>query len=489
MWIFGACLLMLSFLMILIFGRSYTFKLDIPEGTEVGDIRVDIEELVGSNVTNISEMTVKDGKLHITFEAESRGKVFFTLTYPDGHTYSDMIYVHRLNIMTINSFMGYTRGSRAIPFSGIAFLILLLYFYISEFRKGMRESLYQYKNVRNLGWIFFTSMLLLNQIMFLRVNEALVYRLESVMNSAAYMARFAFPFAFILAILVGISNLRLMQKEGFTWRNMLGVIMSAAILIGTMIPQFIGIFIDRHPGLIDIHNQRSAWPYIQMLITNLVLIIVSYLEFILIGTIILSILAARHVPSFDKDYILILGCQIRKDGTLTKLLQGRADRALEFARMQNHSSSKALTFVPSGGQGSDEVMPEAQAIHNYLLEKGIPEDQILVEGGSASTQENMHKSHVLIKEKIKDAASSPEPKIAFATTNYHVFRSGVIAYNEGLNAEGIGSKTRSYFWVNAFIREFIATLHNERKTHHRVVRMLSLNVVLAAVLIYYANIL
>lgn len=44
-------------------------------------------------------------------------------------------------------------------------------------------------------------------------------------------------------------------------------------------------------------------------------------------------------------------------------------------------------------------------------------------------------------------------KIAFATTNYHVFRSGIWAQLAGLRAEGIGSKTKWWFWPNAFIRE------------------------------------
>ena len=77
--------------------------------------------------------------------------------------------------------------------------------------------------------------------------------------------------------------------------------------------------------------------------------------------------------------------------------------------------------------------------------------------------------------------------MAFATTNYHVFRSGILAHDEGLAAEGIGSHTKTYFWVNAFIREFIATLHTERRTHHQVIRSLSLSVMLAALLVYLGN--
>lgn len=485
LWILGAVLLLLSFLMILIFGKSYTFKYDVPEGADASSYRVGIEQ--DDQTVSLTSKTIRNGKLCLTFRSKSRGKAFFSVEGPDGFMQADMIYVHRLNIMTVNSYMGYTRGSRAIPFSVILFLIVLLLFNISEFRKGMAESLYQYKNVRNLGWILLTSSLILNQFLYLRPNEALVHQLENAMNSASVTAIFVFPIAFILAIMVSISNIRLMRKEGFAWRNMLGVIMSVVILIGTMLPQIISDYISSHPEIIDIHNQREIWPYIDMFVTNIVLALVTYLEFILISTVILAVKAARQEPSYDIDYLLILGCQIRQDGTLTKLLQGRADRALEFARKQDRYTQKALTFVPSGGQGSDEVIPEAQAIRNYLLGQGVPEEKILVEDGSTTTQENMQKSYQLIR---KDTApSSRKPKIAFATTNYHVFRSGIIAYREGLDAVGMGAKTRSYFWINAFIREFIATLYSERKTHHHIIRVLSLLVILSSVLVYYANIL
>ena len=44
-------------------------------------------------------------------------------------------------------------------------------------------------------------------------------------------------------------------------------------------------------------------------------------------------------------------------------------------------------------------------------------------------------------------------------------RAGLIATEQGLKLEGIGSKTKAYFWINAFIREFIGTLYSERKKH------------------------
>ena len=474
MWVLAGICLLFSFFVLLIFGTSYTFGIDVPQAdAEAYTVEIDQDE----EYVRRKEKTYSDGKLHVTFESVNRGKAFFTVYGPDDFMYSDMIYVHRMHIMTVNSYMGYTRGAMVIPITGLIFLAVLLAFNISEYRKGLAESLYQYKNVRTLSWIIFDVVLLINQAMFLFTKEALVDRVSRAMSSATYLAYITFPVAFLLSILVIISNVRLMMKEGKTWRNMLGVIMSVMIILGTMLPQFISDILNSNPSFVDLHIQRSVWPYVEILVTNLVLILVSYLECILISTIILTVKAAKKVPAFDKDYILILGCQI-------KLLQGRVDRALEFARMQKEHTARALTFVPSGGQGSDEVIAEAAAIHNYLVEQGIPEERILVEDGSCSTEENMRKSYALILKQNQE-----EPKIAFATTNYHVFRSGIIANNEGLHAEGIGSPTRTYFWVNAFVREFVATLYSERKTHHRVVRSLSLTVFLSAAFVYIANIL
>lgn len=69
-------------------------------------------------------------------------------------------------------------------------------------------------------------------------------------------------------------------------------------------------------------------------------------------------------------------------------------------------------------------------------------------------------------------------KIIFSTTNYHVFRSGVIASNEGIDCEGIGSKIKWYFYTNALIREFIANLVEERRNHLVLLLLINLSLLL-----------
>ena len=88
---------------------------------------------------------------------------------------------------------------------------------------------------------------------------------------------------------------------------------------------------------------------------------------------------------------------------------------------------------------------------------------------------------------IRERAQAEAPKAAFSTTNYHVFRAGLTAREQGENLEGIGSPTKRYFWINAFVREFIATLVAEKKKHMLIVACLTL-LILCAVIVKYLSV-
>jgi uncharacterized SAM-binding protein YcdF (DUF218 family) len=138
-------------------------------------------------------------------------------------------------------------------------------------------------------------------------------------------------------------------------------------------------------------------------------------------------------------------------------------RPLTIVWRQLEETGKKAVFVPSGGQGSDEVISEGEAMKRYLLEQGIEEEQIMAETRSTTTLENMKFSAELIKER------DPDAKVAFSTTNYHVFRGGMFAREVGLKAAGMGAKTKWYFWPNAEVREFIGLVVNEKWVHVGVV--------------------
>ena len=169
------------------------------------------------------------------------------------------------------------------------------------------------------------------------------------------------------------------------------------------------------------------------------------------------------------DYIIIHGAGL--DGPRpTPLLAGRIDKALELWNKQ-HQHGK---FVVSGGQGADEVVSEAQAMRDYLLEKDVPLDVILMEDKSTTTWENLKYSIGIINNDWTTAAGaisadtsassgssaastiSADFTAAVVTSDFHVFRCAEYAHNLGLKADGIGSHTKGWYWPTAFIREFIA---------------------------------
>ena len=167
------------------------------------------------------------------------------------------------------------------------------------------------------------------------------------------------------------------------------------------------------------------------------------------------------------DYIIIHGAGL--DGPRpTPLLAGRIDKALELWNKQ-HQHGK---FVVSGGQGADEIVSEAQAMRDYLLEKGVSADAILMEDKSTTTWENLRYSLAIIRADRASAAADGAPAggsvtsndapadseftTAVVTSDFHVFRCAEYAHNLGIKADGIGSHTKGWYWPTAFIREFIA---------------------------------
>jgi vancomycin permeability regulator SanA len=297
-------------------------------------------------------------------------------------------------------------------------------------------------------------------------------------NSLSGVSLVLLPLSLITSILVTISSINLIRKEGKSLRNLLGLFLGIFICLLTLLPNYVYILLMKSQ-IVNIYNLNSAGPYIYNFLETLVYLTVAYLECVLIATIIIAIKSVRKEIEMNKDYMIILGCQIRKDGSLTPLLKSRVDKAIEFRNNQLESTKKDLIFIPSGGKGNDEVISEAEAIKNYLLEHGINEKNILVENKSKNTYENIKFSNKLINNK--------KANIAFSTTNYHVMRAGLIATEQGLKLEGIGAKTKSYFWINAFIREFIGTLYSERKKHILFFSLITVIIIIMIAITYIGN--
>ena len=262
------------------------------------------------------------------------------------------------------------------------------------------------------------------------------------------------PFLTIIFLL--INTVVVVKNNGFSLTSMLPFLMAGFLILLIASPAIVNnLDPDTHRVvvvLLGLFILESLW----FSFTFLALLFYSWIY---------RILPRRRTY----DYIIIHGAGL--DGPRpTPLLAGRIDKALELWNKQ-HQHGK---FVVSGGQGADEVVSEAQAMRNYLLEKNVPLDAILMEDKSTTTWENLKYSIGIINNdwtasanttSVDTSASSDSSAAsaintdfttAVVTSDFHVFRCAEYAHNLGLKADGIGSHTKGWYWPTAFIREFIA---------------------------------
>ena len=147
------------------------------------------------------------------------------------------------------------------------------------------------------------------------------------------------------------------------------------------------------------------------------------------------------------DYIIIHGAGLNGEEP-TPLLRGRIETAI---RLWDQQGRRAV-LVPSGGQGPDEVVSEAEAMHRFLRTNGVGEESILDEDRSTTTMENL----VFAKQLIEERQRGFPYRCAMVTSDYHVFRTATYARAAGIRGDGVGAKTAFYYFPTAFIREFIA---------------------------------
>lgn len=338
-------------------------------------------------------------------------------------------------------------------------LVLTVYFSLvvcllwRAFRLQLKENLYSYDTIFYFGFALFILSLAGTYVYItfhcfqnpqsFREAQTIFTLLHSAKN---YMLLTA-PFLLLFAASLFISNIMLIRHEGFRFVNVLGIILSFLLIAGQVLIDFL----DYRAA---VYGQQSLW---ENLLINLLAAFYLYFECMIIGSAVADVIAAKTEAEKDRDFLIILGCALKKDGTPTPLLRGRLDLALQFRNAQLEESSKEACFVVSGGQGADEVQSEAASMQAYLLEQGIPHGQILAENRSVNTLENM-----LFSKEIIDGVRK-NGKVAFFTTNYHVFRAGLKAEQAGLDAVGMGAPTKWYFWPNAAVREYVGLLTEHRR--------------------------
>ncbi|MDG5856592.1 YdcF family protein [Clostridium beijerinckii] len=162
-----------------------------------------------------------------------------------------------------------------------------------------------------------------------------------------------------------------------------------------------------------------------------------------------------NYPKYNRnsdDYIIVLGAGLDNGGVPNLILRERLDIAIKCMK-----ENLAQYIVLSGGQGADESTSEAQAMSEYLQAKGIEKNKIILEDKSRDTNENLKYS----KEKIEEFSSRSisDIKVKIVTTDFHAFRSSILAKKNGYkNFDNYSSAMPWYFVPSTYARESIAVI-------------------------------
>lgn len=282
-----------------------------------------------------------------------------------------------------------------------------------------------------LCWLFGLGLTLLF-VMFLYsswiMQQKILYAMIQITALLILFVLSTFPFLLFTFLL--IEGIKLIRKEGFSITNCLTLGLAFAILLNVILLFFVD---SRFNPILD--------KIISLMTTTTLFFSFQLAIFILAAVV--NLVHCGKRKNFDQ--IVVLGSGLFKD-QVPPLLQGRIRKGI---KMQKHNPNALL--ILSGGQGPGETVPEGKAMRQWALKNGADPDRTICEIQSKNTQENLEFSRKLFLR--------PYGKTCIVSTYYHVFRALLLSKNMKMNALGYGSRTKLYFTINAFLREFIAYLN------------------------------
>ena len=252
---------------------------------------------------------------------------------------------------------------------------------------------------------------------------------------------FLFPFALIFSFLT--TGIQLIRHEGLRLSHFLSLGFGIAYIV-----YLIGWpLLENTPksNFFDFLYVFLSFVFYFTLLTLIFYTITSFLNLI-------------KVPGKKYQHIIVLGSGLINGNEMSPLLASRVDKGIALYHENPNSR-----LVLSGGKGEDETMAEGEAMRDYALSQGVPKEAILVDNKSMNTKENLLFSQDVIKASDKEIGN-----LLVVTTRYHVLRALLLAKNLGIACDGRGSKTKLYFSINAFVREWIAYLVMWRKSYFKV---------------------
>ena len=170
-----------------------------------------------------------------------------------------------------------------------------------------------------------------------------------------------------------------------------------------------------------------------------ILLVVILLALLVPSALIIGGMDGRGKPG--SDVLIVLGTTV--NGTEpSPMLKQRLDAALIFLNTYPNA-----TCVVTGGKGDEVNLSEAQCMYNYLTAAGIDEGRITMEDRATTTVENLQNVRTMLDTN----------EVAILSSNFHLYRAGLIAAEAGFSPSLIPAKTEPFSLLAPwFLREIFA---------------------------------
>lgn len=154
----------------------------------------------------------------------------------------------------------------------------------------------------------------------------------------------------------------------------------------------------------------------------------------------------RRYPDAQADCVIVLGARVWPDGQVSNSLAYRLDEALLA-----YEKGLVGKIITTGARGGDEPVEEAVASRDYLMARGVPEADILMDPHSYDTVQNLQHAKVIMQENGLHTA-------LLCTSDYHITRSVWIAGEQGISVTPLPAKSpvKPYTWVMNRVRETVS---------------------------------
>lgn len=187
-------------------------------------------------------------------------------------------------------------------------------------------------------------------------------------------------------------------------------------------------------------SKRSFCALIVLILLFLLLIpfaISAYMDFAVRE----SIISEMATSEIGADCILVLGAGVRPDGTPSLMLRDRLDKGIQL-----YNAGVAPKLLLSGDNGQTNY-DEVNAMKQYVLEMGIPAEDIFLDHAGFSTYESLYRAKAIFQVE----------KVVVITQKYHLYRSLYIAKQLGLEGFGVHAEGDNYAGQSSRdVREFLA---------------------------------